>query len=430
MDIPRNRLLGLTALICLAGATALVVPAVADPLPTPTISIDSVTDVGINQNATITFHISNPVIPGETVHLDNKALGLVWGQVATVLVDGTSTATATVKQSVVGTYSDRIRVDATADHGAATSGTAVLKVVNNPPPPPTPPTSFTCGGEVPLEAKPGGGTWSCVFNDEFEDGALNPTYWSAQTAITSGPSAHPACFGTDGITVTGGQLHLAAKVLPAPVQCGTSSTYSQMVGSQVWNNVVAGNAPTFSQTYGRYEVEARLPALHGTAAGTVGLPEGTATGGLPGLQETFWLWPNTFLYGPEPISGEMDFAEFYSGAGNVNVPAMHYLGSDDGAYGSCNLGNPGDFNTYVFDWSPGTLTTYVDGTLCKTVNYNAVLPLNAYGPFDKPFYLTLTQAFGIPITNKGKTFDNTYPTPAPGDSASYSTDIKYVRVWH
>ena len=54
----------------------------------------------------------------------------------------------------------------------------------------------------------------------------------------------------------------------------------------------------FSQTYGRFEVRAQVPAP-----------------AIKGLQETFWLWPdNDTRYGSWPGSGEIDFDRFPVGS--------------------------------------------------------------------------------------------------------------------
>src|SRR5436190_2191685 len=41
------------------------------------------------------------------------------------------------------------------------------------------PTSSACGGVATL-AKTGGGTWTCSFGDEFNDGSLDRTKWTPQ----------------------------------------------------------------------------------------------------------------------------------------------------------------------------------------------------------------------------------------------------------
>ncbi|MFL6060757.1 MAG: hypothetical protein ACJ72E_05975, partial [Marmoricola sp.] len=81
----------------------------------------------------------------------------------------------------------------------------------------------------------------------------------------------------------------------------------------------------------------------------------------------------------------------------------------------------GDYNTYGLDWEPGTLTTYVNGQVCFTDDYVATNAPDGHpdAPFDAPFFLSLTQAFGV----AGNDFD---PAKAPRSS---TTQIDYVRVW-
>ena len=64
------------------------------------------------------------------------------------------------------------------------------------------------------------------------------------------------------------------------------------------------NYTTFSQTYGKWEVRAKLPDLQ-----------------TRGLQETLWLWPdNDIKYGAWPGSGEIDFAEFVDRGDGRDAP--------------------------------------------------------------------------------------------------------------
>lgn len=73
------------------------------------------------------------------------------------------------------------------------------------------------------------------------------------------------------------------------------------------------------------------------------------------------------------------------------------------------------FNTYGLEWVPGQLKILVNGNVCLTNNYTAT-----NSPFDSPFFLALTQAFGT----TGNEFDL-----ATGPTLS-STEVDYVRIWN
>jgi beta-glucanase (GH16 family) len=205
----------------------------------------------------------------------------------------------------------------------------------------------------------------------------------------------------NNISVSGGALHLTVRQESTPVNCGGYPDY--LTGGMV------SSAYSFSQTYGRFEVRAQLPAT--TVAG---------------LQETLWLWPvNDTLYGSWPASGEVDFSEFYSQYSYLDVPYIHYDYNTSNAATNTNTVtaytcqiNPSQYNDYAVVWSPGTFTITINGQNCLTDNYvpdNVASP----APFNQPFFIALTQALGV-----GSNAYNPSTTPLPA-----TTSIDYVRVW-
>ncbi|HEX4110443.1 MAG TPA: glycoside hydrolase family 16 protein [Solirubrobacteraceae bacterium] len=273
----------------------------------------------------------------------------------------------------------------------------------------------TCGGELPPTAKPGGGAWSCTFDDEFnastgDSGALNTAVWVPQVTATSGYTTGPlgdeACYenSPNNISVSGGALHLTVRKAASPFLCGLLPT--QYTAGMV------STYHTFSQTYGRFEVRALLPQT-------------TAKG----LQETLWLWPvNDTLYGAWPQSGEVDFSEFYSDYSSLDIPYIHYdysastvnpsTNTNEVTSASCHI-SLSQYNDYAVVWSPGTFTITINGNTCLVDNYVPDNGLESPEPFNQPFFVALTQALGI----SGNAF-NPATTPLPA-----TTSIEYVRVW-
>ncbi|HWF25894.1 MAG TPA: glycoside hydrolase family 16 protein [Solirubrobacteraceae bacterium] len=271
-----------------------------------------------------------------------------------------------------------------------------------------------CGGESP-PPRPGGGTWTCTFDDEFDAttgdaGALNRSWWvpqvTATSAYTTGPVGAEACYvdSPANISVSGGALHLTARKEAAPFTCSWFTT-----------QYTAGMVSTyahFNQTYGRFEVRALLPQ---TTAG--------------GLQETLWLWPvNDTLYGPWPGSGEVDFSEFYSEYSDLDIPYIHYNYSPTTvnpathtntvtAY-NCQIALS-QYNAYAVVWTPGSFTITINGKTCLIDSYVPDGGLTSPAPFNQPFFIALTQALGI-----GTNAFNPATTPLPA-----TTSIDYVRVW-
>ena len=268
----------------------------------------------------------------------------------------------------------------------------------------------TCGNE-PLGSKPGGGTWTCTFDDEFNGTALNTSVWVPQVTATSGYTTGPlgseACYenSPNNISVSNGALHLTARRAALPFLCGGVLLTDYTSG-------MVSTYGTFHQTYGRFEVNAQLPST-------------TAKG----LQETLWLWPvNDTKYGAWPGSGEVDFSEFYSQYSNLDIPYIHYNYSASTVNAATNTNvvtaytchiNVGKYNDYAVVWEPGSFTITVNGSTCLIDNYVPDNGLTEPQPFDQPFFIALTQALGI-----GTNAFNPLSTPLPA-----TTSIDYVRVW-
>jgi beta-glucanase (GH16 family) len=270
----------------------------------------------------------------------------------------------------------------------------------------------TCGGQQ-LPPKADGAQWTCTFDDEFDAttgdaSALNTSWWTPQVTATSGYTTgwpYVACYvdSPNNISVSDGALHLTARQESAPFSCAGA-------GTQYTSGMVSTTGH-FSQTYGRFEVRAKLPP---------------AT--VPGLQETLWLWPvDDKRYGSWPGSGEIDFSEFYSQYSNLDIPYIHYdydKTTTDHATNTnvvtaynCTI-DISQYNDYAVTWSPGTISITVNGATCLIDNY---VPSNVSSPapFDQPFFISLTQALGV-----GTNAFNPSSTPLPA-----TTSVDYVRVW-
>jgi beta-glucanase (GH16 family) len=373
----------------------------AATLVTPTATLTGPYQVTVNTPGVMTAAVTDPAFPGETVALQKRGV-FSWATAGTAVLDANSRATFTVTPTTAAATRYRITLAKTATHAAVASVEFVLN------------SQKACGGAAPT--KPDGTPWVCSYYDEFTGAALDRSFWvpqvSASSNYYSGTAANRACFvdQPDTIALHDGVLELSAKVLDQPITCGTATT--RQISGMVMHH------GTYSQTYGKYEIRAKLPALRGK-----------------GLQETFWLWPDDVLkYGnTHPASGEIDLAEFYSFYPDLDIPVMHYLFDPTTINTTTNTNiftshncriNYGQFNTYGLEWVPGQLKIFVNGTLCIENNYRASnAPAGSpYAPFDQPFFLALTQAFG---TNVGG--DNSFDE-ATGPALS-STQIDYVRIW-
>ena len=218
-----------------------------------------------------------------------------------------------------------------------------------------------------------------TFSDEFENG-FNRDVWNDTTWDKPAPA-------TVNYTVEDGSL----KMWPARDEQG--NFVARVVDTD-------GN---FYQTYGYYEIEAKLPVGKGT-------------------------WPAFWLYNhdePDPFRPEIDIMEAYSGGGpasgwsDANFHPTTYAptiwtGMPGELGGTKMVQNLGDlsagYHKYALKWEPGKQTYYFDGR--EVYSVNLAMPRRMYVMLD----LLFGSASGQP--------DDTTP-----QGKSNSFDVKYVRVW-
>ncbi|HEX2893249.1 MAG TPA: glycoside hydrolase family 16 protein, partial [Marmoricola sp.] len=273
----------------------------------------------------------------------------------------------------------------------------------SPPEPPAPPVSDACGAQI---LKADGTPWQCTFHDDFDGAELDRSQWAPQTlAYTTGDAtAGYACYVDDpkNISVGGGMLSLTVRREDSPQPC-LSATSLDAVSSPYTAGMVS-TYHLFSQQYGRFEARIRNTASSA-----------------PGLQETFWLWPDDrYVTLDWPTTGEIDVSETYSVFADLSIPFLHYgttrpepsVPGVNTAY-DC-IAHRGVWNIYTLEWTPTTLTILVNGQHCLTNE-------SGDSAFQRPYLLALTQALG----QRGQTDNSlTDATPLPA-----TMDVDYVRVW-
>ncbi len=248
--------------------------------------------------------------------------------------------------------------------------------------------------------KTDGSYWSCTFVDDFTGTELNRATWVPQTVFSTGDALSGyACYDDDPsvVSVGNGTLNLSvrknatalpcANGLPAtPYRAGMVSTYH-----------------LFSQQYGRFE--ARFKTTATTA---------------PGLQESWWLWPDDrdplaqLLW---PLNGEIDIAETYSVYPDLGIPFLHYGSNDNGGpvpgantSWSCAAAR-GVFNTYTLEWTASRLEIFINGHSC-------LVNTSGDSAFRKHYILNLTQALGTGAD-----------AVAAATSVPAVMNVDYVKVW-
>jgi len=266
----------------------------------------------------------------------------------------------------------------------------------------TAPPATGCATQQVL--KPDGTPWVCTWSDEFDGTTLDRSKWFPQQTATSGFTSGVECFmdSPSNVSVGGGMLSLTVRKEAAPFTCADplhGSFTTSYTGGMV------STYTKFSQTYGRFEVRAKFPAV--TVAG---------------LQEALWLWPeNPVKYGAWPWSGEIDIAEIYTRYNDRAIPYIHYVPNKvdvNVTNNYCLIDDVSKMHSYVAEWTPSYIRISYDGKVCITDVWSP-LNLTFPKPFDSPFIVALTQGLGV----TGNAFDPaTTPLPA-------TTQVDYVRVW-
>jgi beta-glucanase (GH16 family) len=257
-----------------------------------------------------------------------------------------------------------------------------------------------CGGVRPL--RPTGGRYTCTFTDDFSGSAVDTSKWVAQqTSLTGMTTATQDCYvnSPSNISVSDGAVHLSARHEDQPFVCQSP------FGSFESHSTVATLASIshFDQTNGRFEFRARFPRT--TSAG---------------VHSALWLYPTRLSYGAWPKSGEIDVAEWFSNVYDHVYPSVHYEGEPTpwSTGSNCLVSDPWSYHQYAVEWTPASMRFLYDGQECFRHAWTPAAPLVAPQPFDKPFYLVLTQVFG-----EGKNLANSAtPTVA-------TTDVDWVRAW-
>lgn len=268
--------------------------------------------------------------------------------------------------------------------------------------PTTPPVQTDACGARPV--KDDGSLWSCTFHDDFDGTTLDTNTWLVQETAYSGMTtgAH-ACYlnQPDTIAVADGALQLSAHRNLAPFTC--KSPYGDFTTTETAATVATRNS--FTQTYGRFEFRAKFPDIAGT----------------PGAHSALWMYPRRMTYGAWPASGEIDVAEWFSALPDNAYPSVHYQGEQppQSTGLECAVADAGTrFHTYGVEWTPTVMKFFYDGTLCWEHAWTAS-GMTGSQPFDQPFYLVLTQAFGA--------LWNAPTAQTPND---ITMDVDWARAWN
>lgn len=250
-----------------------------------------------------------------------------------------------------------------------------------------------------------GSYYACTFRDDFGGTSLDRRKWLVtETRFSSmyGGGGR-SCYVDNArtIKVAEGTLRLSSTMLPTAFRC--TGPY----GFWLTRGEVASvtTRSLFTQTYGRFEARMRMPA----------------EAGISGSHSVFWLYPQEFTYGRWPTSGEVDIAEWFSADPGKVYPSVHYRGERKALSTGYDCAMPTSstaFHTYAVEWTPTVMRFLYDGRVCFSHAWTPT-GMKAPKPFDKPFYLVLTQVWGLGWNHRF----------SAGMSNKSTLTVDWVKVW-
>ena len=257
--------------------------------------------------------------------------------------------------------------------------------------------------------------WQLVFEDNFDGDTLDTSKWN----VDEGDGCPDLCdwgnnelqvYSADNISVAGGVLRIEGR------QEGDSYTSGRL-----------NTRGKFDFQYGRIEVSARIPSGQGT-------------------WPAIWLLhSDPSIYGPWPLSGEIDIMEAFnygvdgnqstSSATHYGLPIPPFNGTSSTTELSANADT--SFHEYALEWEKGRIRFFVDGQHFQTQivdEYWVYYPADPDGlydpfgpytlgledaPFDQAFHLLLNFAIG----------GNPVGDPDASTVFPQAMEVDYVRIY-
>lgn len=238
---------------------------------------------------------------------------------------------------------------------------------------------LSCGGGAVLQPPPASG-WNLVWSDEFNGAngsAPDPAKWTYDLGVGgNGWGNNELETYTNrprNVQVSGGNLVITA----------LQETYADPVDN-VTRNYTSARIKTqglFSQAYGRFEARIKIPQGQG-------------------MWPAFWMLGNNITSVGWPTCGEIDIMENIGKEpgtvhGSLHGPSSTSPTSDASAPFSLPAGQKfaDDFHLFAVEWSPGTISFFVDSNLYETVTQSQ-WPAGGTWVFDHPFFIILNLAVG------------------------------------
>ncbi len=225
--------------------------------------------------------------------------------------------------------------------------------------------------------------WIPTLADDFNGTALDLSLWTPHDPFGLTRDRELQAYTGDAVTVSGGQLHIAARRVPA----GQPVKYDGK--DREYLSGVISTFGMFAQTYGRFEIRFRAPTGPGLRPGFLLLP--VPVGTLPQI--------NVFK-----TTGSAPARIFFANRWGTEQTERSWADS----FTVPDLSN--GFHTVAVEWERDHITWFVNGK--KTFESVDGIPR-------QPMYLLIDLAVGGRLANVP---DTTTPLPA-------SFDVNYVRVY-
>ena len=249
--------------------------------------------------------------------------------------------------------------------------------------------------------KEDGTLWRCTFVDNFNGTTLDTSKWLVQETSASGVTNGRSCYvdTPSAIKVEGGSLLLSAQLHHDDFTC--ESPYGDFTTDRTSATVTTKGR--FNQTLGRFAFRAKMPTTR-----------------VKGAHPALWLYPDGQKYGRWPLSGEIDVAEWYSALPEQVFPSVHYIdGLNDIHTGKRGrFADVSDWHVYELEWTSKTMRFYYDHKLIWEHTWAPLAPLIGTQPFDQPFNVVLTQAWG-----------GLWNAPTEATPHRVTMAVDWVRVW-
>ncbi len=232
-------------------------------------------------------------------------------------------------------------------------------------------------------------TRALVFADEFAGATVDGSVWHFGLGFTN-DNVHYYTDRIDNARLSGGMLQIIAR--------------KESYNGYAFTSALLQTKDVISWRYGRIEARMKMPAGDG-------------------FVPAFWMMPADDRYGWWPCSGEIDIMEYPSTEVNKIYGTAHargYSAFTGSAPKSASLmvqDAASAFHVYAVEWSPDTISYYVDQTKYHTVT-NDQTGSPAW-PFDTPFYIIVNLAVG----------GGWVGTPGPSTVFPAMMEIDYVRVY-